>query len=462
MLIDETWVDLSDALETLHHVTLQVDRPVRDGITKGYLTFAGERIDLMCLHDGESSGRSAYRECLERRKILCGSNYVEEALPGISGCLSDGTSVFEGEVIYLSELLATVEEKGSALSFGRLTWARDGITSNELRALRELHTFTSGVKLPEWELAMPFLSHIDGLDIIVLQTLREIAHDHDEQIMSHPALRDGITDEKRAVIASLGLIEMNLPEWVDILLDADRTVPEERAIGLPLAGRVALSVIRPGAVASEGDGPQAMEFLEHAVRNQEEFMGVAFPHNHAIALIADVNEYIGSGSPLAIMTSDYDHQGIIAHETAHAYWSFWSKWVTEGGAIFLGAISGRDYYGAPLPDEVYSCTLVESLVELEAVEREIEEEAILESRCNYTLGYGIFFELHQSLGEADFRRGFRNLYLAWRDGTYESGCADEYRTGCYLREAFADGATPEQLAVIDEIVARRYYGRMSE
>ena len=96
------------------------------------------------------------------------------------------------------------------------------------------------------------------------------------------------------------------------------------------------------------------------------------------------------------------------------------------------------------------------------MERKITEKAVYESGCNYALGYGMFSELHQSLDEAAFRRGFRNLYLALRDETHESVCEGEHRSGCYLREAFADGATPEQLAVIDEIVARRYYGRMSE
>ena len=116
----------------------------------------------------------------------------------------------------------------------------------------------------------------------------------------------------------------------------------------------------------------------------------------------------------------------------------------------------------PLPDEEPLCALADSLAELEAVERDLEWQAVLESGCNYTLGYGIFSELHRSLGEADFRRGFGNLYLALRDETHESVCEGEHRSGCYLREAFADGATPEQLAVIDEIVARRYYGRASE
>ena len=103
--------------------------------------------------------------------------------------------------------------------------------------------------------------------------------------------------------------------------------------------------------------------------------------------------------------------------------------------------------------------LAESLTELERLEFELDPDAIYASGCAYSLGRGIFRELYNRLGDADFRRGFRNLYLALRDESYESVCVDEYSAGCYLREAFADGATPEQIAVIDDIVSRRYYGR---
>ena len=460
MLIDDTWLDLSDALETYSHATLRVNRLVRDGITRGIFTFGGKDIGLECSFDGGPPGSDAYRECLDKEKAACGANYVEEALPGRPGCMGDdyGHSSYGTEIVYLSEMLAAMEEKNSALSFEKLSWVRDGITSDELRVLHNLHAFTSGVRLPEWELAMPFLSHIDALDIIVLQILRGFAPG--AQIVSHPAISDGITDENRNVVASLHhLPNPHLPNrshWIDTILDA---APEEQVIELPLAGNVVLSVIRPGVVASEGAQSQAMEFLAHAVRTHEQFMGVAFPQRHAIMLVADVRKHGGHGGSDAIMSSSQVHQGIIAHEAAHTYWNYGPQWIGEGGANFLGAISRRDYYDEPLPDEARSCAFADSLVELEAVERELEWQAIYESGCNYTLGYSIFSELYRSLGEADFRRGFRNLYLALRDEAYDSVCAGEYRSGCYLREAFADGATPEQAAIIDEIVARRYYGR---
>ena len=277
---------------------------------------------------------------------------------------------------------------------------------------------------------------------------------------SHPTLRSaaGFTDAMRPVIAALRTVTENRPELIETLIDREQTEPEERVITLPLAGRVTLSVIRPGVVTPDDD-QQAMEFLEHAVRTHEEFMGIAFPHNHAIALIADVNEYGGGGGPHALITADSEHFGIIAHETAHTYWAFPSRWITEGAASFLDVLSERAYNGAPLPDTESPCALAESLAEFERLEDELGADGIRGSGCEYSLGRGIFRELYIRLGDAAFRRGFGNLYLSLRDETYESICQGERHFGCYLREAFAGGVTPEQRAVIDDVVARRYYGR---
>ena len=196
------------------------------------------------------------------------------------------------------------------------------------------------------------------------------------------------------------------------------------------------------------------------MRTQEEFMGIAFPRNHAIALVADVTQYGGGGGANAIITSAYEEFGIIAHEIAHTYWPFGPQWVAEGGATFLTNISERDYNGASLPnavpDKEVSCPLAESLADLEQLELDIMR---VRSSCPYSLGRDIFLELYNRLGDAAFRRGFGNFYLARRDLIYESVCWGEHWSGCYLREAFADGATPEQIAIIDDIVARRYYGR---
>ena len=93
----------------------------------------------------------------------------------------------------------------------------------------------------------------------------------------------------------------------------------------------------------------------------------------------------------------------------------------------------------------------------------LESDVVFESACNYSLGRAIFRELYNRLGEEAFRRGFARLYLALQNDSYDDpshgeACLDTDLYACYLRKAFLEGATPEQAAIIEEIVARRYYG----
>lgn len=463
------WVDMADIVERYPRVTLSLDSSVHNGYAKGQLTFNGYNIALICQYDGEYTespwgARYPTEECLEKEKALCGANYIE-AIHGLPDCMSDdhGLATYYTRVAKPFEMLATMEGKNpAAADMKSFSWVRDGVNSDEVDIFYELFFLTLDVRLPEWKLEMPFLSHIDALDLLTLQRLRGLPRDHVEQIVSHPALRDGggITDEKRAAIIVLGSVTEAPNVWIDILLDPEQTLLEERVITLPLAGKVELSVVRPRLEAPDRSPSPAMEFLEHAMRAQEEFMGVAFPHNHAIALIADVARYGGGGGANAIITSAYEEFGVIANLIAYTYWPFGPQWVFAGGATFLTYVSERAYYSASIPDEVLdeeeSCPLAENLADLEQLELDIMG---IRSSCPYSLGRDIFLELYNRLGDAAFRKGFGNFYLARRDLIYESICWGEHWSGCYLREAFADGATPEQIAVIDDVVARRYYGR---
>ena len=85
-------------------------------------------------------------------------------------------------------------------------------------------------------------------------------------------------------------------------------------------------------------------------------------------------------------------------------------------------------------------------------------EAIFGSGCPYFLGRGIFRELYERLGDEPARRGYGNLYLALRDDSYDHICTGDDRSGCYMREAFLEDATPEQAAIVEETIARLYYG----
>lgn len=336
-----------------------------------------------------------------------------------------------------------------------LPWVQDGVDASEEETVALLATMARRFHSL---IGMPFLRSWDSLDAAALRGLftvwRVLGEDRFRQVIQHPWLSDGITDEHTNILAALSRLNSH-PELIDVLLDPEQTSVEERAIELPLAGEVRLSVIRPGVRGLVVSG--TMGLLEQAVRSQEEFMGVAFPQSHAIVLVADLHDFGGTGSYDAIIvTVNPESREIIAHEAAHTYWSRSRSWINEGGASLLDVISLRAYNGTPLPDRELPCTLFDNLAELERSGRWPLD--IYESGCNYYLGRGIFRELYTRLGDEAFRPAYGRFYLALRDDSYEDVCTGADESACYLRASFTEGATPEQAAIVEDVLRRRYYG----
>ena len=361
------------------------------------------------------------------------------------------------DLLSLNELMRAIQQvaPGLAAALQEISWLKDGIDIREAEAAALLAVL--GQEYPSI-LGMPFLESWDTQDTVALRSLFSLALEeegHLLQVLSHPALPDGITDERTGVIAILGRIVLSA-DLIDLLLDPERTHVQERTVTLPLAGPVRLSVIRPGAQASQAAGSPAMSLLEHSLRSQEEFMGVAFPQNHAIVLAAKVEGAVGIGGPEAVIITSYENNlSVIAHETAHTYWNYGPAWVGEGGASFLEVISRRAYDGTPLPDQELPCTLFDNLAELER--SDLGRAEVLASGCSYYLGRGIFRELYTRLGDETFREGFGRLYRALRDDSYEDVCTGADESACYLRESFTQGATSEQTNVVADVLRRRYY-----
>ena len=63
-----------------------------------------------------------------------------------------------------------------------------------------------------------------------------------------------------------------------------------------------------------------------------------------------------------------------------------------------------------------------------------------------------------NLGEEAFRRGFTNLNLRMWGFVHSEGCIGIDEGVCHLKAAFVDSAAPEDAAVAEEIINRRYYG----
>ena len=165
------------------------------------------------------------------------------------------------------------------------------------------------------------------------------------------------------------------------------------------------------AVVRTRDGAaNSMDWLERSLRSHEHFIGRGSPGQ--LCLHSSRGCRRGGGGPSGILYFSATHRepgGVIAHESAHIYMAFAPRWLAEGGATFLEWIAVNQ--GAPPHNfriGVDSCESARSLSELEQKTPSVIDSG---SICHYSMGFGLFYDLYNSLGDAEFRRGFRELYL---------------------------------------------------
>ena len=267
---------------------------------------------------------------------------------------------------------------------------------------------------------MPFVDTIEPPDISAIESLGQLAASTPEtlvRVISHAALRDGISDDLAQVVATLHGVAGTNPGLIDILLDPSKVILERRAITLPLAGDVVLAIIRtaPGAARS-------MDLLEHSVRSAEELMGAPLPTRY-VGLLYE-NAVPGSaaganfGTHIAIRpefdVDDGSHEASFAghanaHEVAHYYWSGNEDWADEGAADFMASIIEGVRTGRPIGVTNLPCVYARNIAELEGLGI---AQGDIEFGCNYSLGERLFVDLYRTLGYERFRQGFRALYLA--------------------------------------------------
>ena len=398
--------------------------------------------------------------------------------------LRDGIDPSEQDVI-LSLVDAAIDSHALFPALVARTWVQDGLTPDEKEVVDLLSTMAStpaagtgraDAATPLQILDMSFLEEIEPLDVAALSALSAImlssGKDALQLVLSHPELRGGITNDWTDFVAVTSLAA-RYPGLLEIVLDPERTWVDKQVVELLLAGKVGLTVVESRVTDEQYFALdveallEPMDLLEHALRTYEEFMGVAFPKSDLVLLVADLEGFGGGEYAHGVIGSRWrSSAAVIAHETAHL-WNVtptWlaqpTTWISEGAAEFLTAISERARRGTPLPGPEDSCSLANNIAELVRVEA--DPDVIFNSACNHTLGRGMFLELYDGLGDAAFRQGLRNLYLmstedvaAWYG---QSTCGGIDAGLCHLSAAFSTGMTPEQRAIADEIITRRYFG----
>ncbi|MCY4625667.1 MAG: hypothetical protein OXC99_11800 [Chloroflexi bacterium] len=383
-----------------------------------------------------------------------------EALPWVADGIARDPSQQEA-VLHL----ANVSEHSSAevfLALLALPWMQDTDTSwQETSVISTIDSIGRENPAAALEIVdMPFLQTLDVQDLNALYGLLALSRGENlAEVLAHPWVAPGITDEKTPVIARLTAIAGTgspRPDLLPILLNPEQTILLTRTITLD--HDVELSVVWPAHGATSARATVVMDLLEDSIRMLEGFMGVPWPRPTTSILVADVPATSdGAGiDAFAIHPSRYNDIEYIVHEAAHWYWWFLPAWVREGAATFLAAVYFSKATGTPLPAPE-SCPHAANLEALGDGGTKIDRAWI----CNYTLGHGLLIELYETLGDETFRDAFRRLYTWLQDEALVARCGVATPLGeqglCYYHAAFVEHL-PKHAAITQEIINRHYYG----
>ena len=182
-----------------------------------------------------------------------------------------------------------------------MPWVQDGITSHEASVIRNLYliaraqddSLESETNAIAAGLAdMPFLDSIEGADRQAWNPFASwsvITPARFLEVMDHPVINDGITDQETKLVALLWGTNTYKPEYVDDVLTQTGIFVEGRTIRLPISGEVLLAVFRHRDQATP-----SMDYLEHSVTFMEDIMGNPLPSNYLAVFFTDaIPENVG-------------------------------------------------------------------------------------------------------------------------------------------------------------------------
>lgn len=384
--------------------------------------------------------------------------------------LLDGVPSYESTAIYEIRWMAHTSPNLASRILAK-SWMDDGITRDETIVIdrmsstirAENESLQSEVIRQVTEiLDMPFLDSVESPDAMAVRSLESFEDAGSAEfleLMTHPAVSDGIDDEEAKIITLMAGTNKYKPELVSVLLDGSSVFKEERIVNLPHSGKVLLAIIRFHDRVTPSPN---MDYLEYVVRHHEGFMGEPLPTNYVVWYFVD---YVSSGHHAGThIASNPERDPAIgeywraprhaAHEGGHYYWRASEAWISEGGADMLVILSENARVGRPLVHNREQCTSFNTISEIADAEAGGDKYS-----CSYRLGQRLFLDLYHALGKAAFQRAFRNLYsMRLRDDPTDD-CEGTELALCHVEMAFKSGTSEETAAKVDKLIGHWYYGR---
>ena len=347
-------------------------------------------------------------------------------------------------------------------------WVEDGLTESETSLIRGLSRMGSKSYARNAEseavsfLDMPFLASVNEADAAAVETMDRLLWEGEgdagylTEVLSHPTLEGGITDEDAVLLAILRPIATYHAHLMNEKLDSGSNWGVHRKVELPHSGTVHLAVFEEAE--KRGD---TLDLLETTVRTLEAFMMEPYPASF-IGLVA--TETGSGGGPSGIITvhpSDTGNLARIATLAAFTYWPFYPTWIRGGAVRFLSDITVSTASSTGAPPRFLQCDLAQNLGELERLQNEStgnDSSRVAGSRCHYDLSLGLYSDLYSKLGDKAFREGFRRLYLEAKLEGHNQICYNPERGRCLVRQGFVTGASAVNAAIAEEIIDHWYYG----
>ena len=424
---------------------------------------AGRVLELSWAQDGITDDEADVIELL-RRAAEVNPALVEKMLK--LSWVQDNISAAESHTIY-GIGGATLLDPEWAEKMLQKAWVQDDVTRDEGIIIRRLYWLVRSTDEATEQrdfatsiIDMPFLDDVTFAEARAVMSLHYLTHSRLQAsfraIMSHPKVQDGITDQEAKVIAVLRTPAHYKPETVPDLLDGmDGTGSvylEERIIQLPLTGETLLTIVR-----TQDQTTASMDYLEHAVRFNEKFMGAPFPTNFIALYFGAVGTGLNANNWYTHMAMGSDRDGperkanVFAHEVGHYYFrSPGPRWIHEGAAEIITFVSEYERAGYPLETHLNPpCDNIKTLPASDPDEYK---------HCAYYLGGSFFIDLYRTLGEDDFLRGFRALHRMRLLDNPDDDCFECTQLNVhYVLEAFTANV-PEDVAAKAKEVLLKWYG----
>ena len=207
------------------------------------------------------------------------------------------------------------------------------------------------------------------------------------------------------MVGTFSIVLPDKPELLDVLLDPDRHTVEQRTVRLPLAGDVAIAVVRtvPGKAGT-------IDVFEEVLRFQEQFLDVPFPENFILLLVGDgLPGQLGLGTygftPLPPWLAEDLYT--ISRKTAREYWPFPPRWINHGASEFTATMTERTMAGKELSPYRSQCEFAKNIPEVDALfhsDDQAEYDLVYDWECYKDFGMQLFTGLYLELGEQEFRR----------------------------------------------------------